>query len=158
MCKLAKSTDEKKMPFAVIVGDHPVYPLLLELKSENATRFSKILPFMGPFHIQMSYIYTIYKLFNGSGISDVLVVAGVIADGSVDQALRGKHYKCGVCCLRRFYETLIYHTLDKHLDGSALSADIKSFLAMLRKQANAKVEELEETFCFREQYRVKATH
>jgi len=82
MCKLAK-----KMPFAIIVGDHPVYVLMLELKSENEELFSKILPFMEPFHIQMSFIYTIYKRFKGSGISDVLVAARVTADGSVDQAL-----------------------------------------------------------------------
>ena len=36
MCKLIKSIAEKKMPFAVIVGDQPVYVLMLELKSENA--------------------------------------------------------------------------------------------------------------------------
>ena len=61
MCKLTNSIDEKKMPFAVIVGDHPVYVLMLELKSENDCLFSKILPFMGPFHIQMSFIYAITK-------------------------------------------------------------------------------------------------
>ena len=55
--------------------------------------FHKILPFMGPFHIQMSFIYAIYKRFNGSDISDVLVAAGVIAEGSVDQALCGKYFK-----------------------------------------------------------------
>jgi len=107
MCKLAKSIEEKKMPFAIIVGDHPVYVLMLELKSENEELFSEILPFMGPFHIQMSFIYTIYKRFKGSGISDVLVAAGVIADGSVDQALRGKHFNRAVRYLRLFYETLV---------------------------------------------------
>ena len=93
------------MPFAIIVSDHPIYVLMLELKSENSDLFSKIVPFMGPFHIQMSFIYAIYKRFKGSGLSDVLVTAGVIADGSVDQALRGKHFKRGVCCLRLIYET-----------------------------------------------------
>jgi len=32
MCKLAELIEEKSMPFAVIVGDHPVYVLMLELK------------------------------------------------------------------------------------------------------------------------------
>jgi len=67
MCKLTKSMEEK-MPFAIIVGYRPVYLLMLELKSENEELFSKILPFMGPFHIQMSFIYTIYKRFKGSGM------------------------------------------------------------------------------------------
>jgi len=63
----------------------------------------------------------IYKWFKGSGISDVLVAAGVISDGSVDQALRGKHFKLGSRCLRLFYETLIRHALNKRLEGSPLS-------------------------------------
>ncbi len=56
MCKLARAVKDKKMPFAIIVGDHPVYELLLELKSENSKLFSNILPFMEPFHIKMSFI------------------------------------------------------------------------------------------------------
>ena len=56
-------------------------------------RVSEILPFMAAFHIQISFIYTIYKWFKRSGISDELVAAGVISDGSVDQALLGKHFK-----------------------------------------------------------------
>ena len=137
LCKLAKAIDEKKMPFAIIVGDHPVYVLMLELKSENPQQFAKILPFMAAFHIQMSFIYTIYKRFHGSGISDVLVAAGVIADGSVDQALRGKHFKRGVRCLRLFYETLVHHALDKRLQGSPLSEEVKSALARLRHEIDA---------------------
>ena len=58
--------------------------------------------------------------------------AGVIADGSVDQALRGKHCKRGVRCLRLFYETLVHHALDKRLKGSQLSEKIKVCLLKLR--------------------------
>lgn len=137
LCKLAKAIEEKEMPFVIVVGDHPVYVLMLELKCENPDKFSKILPFMAAFHIQMSFIYTIYKRFHGCGISDVLVAAGVIADGSVDQALRGKHFKRGVRCLRLFYETLVHHALDKHLEGSPLSEEIKSSLAKLRHEIDA---------------------
>ena len=35
MTKMAKSIEQKSMSFAVIVGDHPVYKLILELKCEN---------------------------------------------------------------------------------------------------------------------------
>ena len=132
MHKLAKAVKGKKMPFAIIVGDHPVYALMLELKSENPQLFSDILPFMGPFHIQMSFINAIYKRFKGSGISDVLVAAGVVADGSVDQALRGKHFNRGVRCLRLFYETLVHHAVDRRLEGCPLSEEIKTSLTKLR--------------------------
>ncbi len=102
---------------------------MLELKSENAELFNKVLLFMGAFHIQMSFISTIYKRFKGSGLSDVLLAVSVIADGSVDQALCGKHFKWSVRCLRLFYETLIHHSIDKRLEEvrpALLSSDIQS--------------------------------
>ena len=146
LCKLAKSITEKRMPFAIIVGDHPVYVLMLELVNENVGLFNKITPFMGPFHIQMSFIYAIYKRFNGSGISDVLVAAGVIADGSVEQALRGKHFKRGMRCLKLFYEALIHLALNKRLEGGSLSDEIKTSLAKTREQNVANAEELIEAY------------
>ena len=133
---MAKLIEQKSMPFAVIVGDHPVYKLILELKSENPHTFLKLIPFVGPFHVQMSFIYSIYKRFKGSGIADVLVAAGVIADGSVDQALRGNHFKRGVRCLRLFYEILVHHALSKRLEGSSLSQEVKASLQTLRDLDN----------------------
>jgi len=61
MCKLAIAIEEKNMPFALLVGDQPVYVHLVDLKSANATNISKILPFMGPFHIQL-FSYHSYML------------------------------------------------------------------------------------------------
>ena len=114
-----------------------MYKMILELKSENPTKFSKHVPFIGAFHVQMSYIYAIYKRFKGSGISDLLVAAGVIADGSVDHALRGKHFNRGLRCLRLFYETLLHAALCRKLQGSSLSKNIKSSLQKLRVYSDA---------------------
>ena len=133
MDKLARSVKLKKMPFAVIVGDYPIYKLYIDLKSENPEKYAKLLPFMGPFHIQMSFIYCMYKRFQGSGIEDVLVAAGVVADGSCDQALRGKHFNRGVRCLRLFYEALVHHALNHRLEGTALSEEVKVSLKKLRE-------------------------
>ena len=86
----------KNIPSLFMVGDLPKYVHIVELKSENSVQFENIVPVLGPFHQQLSFIYCIYKRFRGSGIADVLVSAGVIAEGSVDQALRAKHYRRGV--------------------------------------------------------------
>ena len=67
-----------------------------------------------------------------------IIAAGVIADGSVDQALRGKHFNRGLRCLRLFYETLIHAALCKRLHESSLSEDIKSSLKKLRESSDAK--------------------
>jgi len=60
------------------------------------------------------------------------VAAGEIADGSVDQVLRGKHSNRGVRCLRLLYETLVHHALDKHVEGSPLSEEVQASFSKLR--------------------------
>ncbi|CAL8290916.1 unnamed protein product [Merluccius merluccius] len=40
-------------------------------------------------------------------LGDVLVAGRVIAESSVDRALKGKHYKRGLRCLRLMYEVLM---------------------------------------------------
>ena len=78
-------------------------------------------------------IYAIYKRYKGSGFADILVAAGVIAEGSVDQALRGKHYRRALRCLSLMYETLIHLLVNKNLAGLELDASIKTQLAVLRE-------------------------
>ena len=58
--------------------------------------------------------------------------SGVIADGSVDQSLRGKHVKRGFRCLQLFYETLVHHVIYKRLEGFPLSEEVKASLAKVQ--------------------------
>jgi len=93
MMKITKAIQRKDMPFAVVVGDQPVYTLLVEIKNEHPQEYESIILFLGPFHTQICMIYAIYKRYKRSGIADTLVASGIIAETSVDQALRGKHYR-----------------------------------------------------------------
>ncbi len=116
MDKLSTIIATKHMPFAFLVGDHPVYVLITLLKAENPNKYSGIVPFLGPFHTQCVMMSTIYKRYNGSELGDVLVAAGVVAEGSVDHALKGKHYKRGLRCLRLMYEALMSQLLQGRPD------------------------------------------
>ena len=80
------------MPFVQVVGDQPVYAFIVELKNENPSIFKQILPVLGSFHIQLSFMSAIYKRIQGSNIEDLLSDAGLITSGSVHKALKGKHY------------------------------------------------------------------
>ena len=53
----------------------------------------KIVPMLGPFHTQVAFITAISKRLEGSGHSDIFVSANIIADKSVDQAMRVKHFR-----------------------------------------------------------------
>ena len=75
--------------------------MLLSLKLRmSILKFELILPFLGTFHTKMSFMSAINKRFKGSGLAELLVAADVIAKGSVEQALKGKHYKRGVRSLK----------------------------------------------------------
>ena len=84
----------KRMPFAFLVEDHPVYVRITLLKAENLTLINCV-PFISPFHTQCVMMSAISKLYKGSVLGEILVAAGVITKGSVDRALKGKHYKRG---------------------------------------------------------------
>ena len=59
----------------------------------------------------------IYKRYKGSELGDVFVAGGVVAESSVDHALKGKHYKRGLCCLRLMYEALMSQLAKLRLAG-----------------------------------------
>ena len=61
MLKVKGAIERKHMLFAVVVGDQPVYTLLVEIRSEHPHEYSKIIPFLGPFHTHGCMIYAIYK-------------------------------------------------------------------------------------------------
>ena len=130
LCEVMEAVKLKNMPFIVICGDLPVYSSLVELCSENEEKSSKILPWLGQFHLEMSMMNAIYKRHHGSELDELLVIADAVAAGSVDQALKGKHYRCGLRCLRSWYECLIFQLLkDKYFN---LSYDVQKKLDILR--------------------------
>ena len=88
-----------------------MYVLITLLKAENPCKYHDIVPFLGPFHTQCAMMSAIYKRYKGSELREVLVVGGVVAEGSVDHALKGEHYKRGLRCLRLMYEALMSQLL-----------------------------------------------
>ena len=106
MTRMVSVIEEKNMPFVQLIGDQPVYTLIVQIKNEHAARFKNIIPVLGPFHTQCSFITAINKRFSGSGISDLIVSADIIAEKSIDQAFRAKHFRRIVRALQLVYESL----------------------------------------------------
>ena len=121
------------MPFSFLVGDLPTYKWILEFKTENLDKFLNVAPIIEVFNQQMSYIYVIYKRFLGSGISDLLVSASVIVEGSVNKALNRKHYRRGLRCIMLRREALIHKRLSIVLANESLSTENIHNLEVLKK-------------------------
>ena len=143
MVKLVKAMCEKNIPFSFLVGDMPTYKMIVQLKAENSELFRDIIPILDAFHQQMSYINAIYKRFKGSGMAATLVAAEVIVEGSVDQALRRKHYRRGMQCIVLWREILIHQRLRAILEHQELSEDVKENLDTLRNAFTETQEDLQ---------------
>jgi len=85
MMKITKAIQREGIPFAVVVGDQPVYTLLVEIKNKRQQVCENVTPFLDPFHTQSCMTYAIYKHCKGNHIADILVAAGVIAGPSLER-------------------------------------------------------------------------
>ena len=102
---------------------------MVELKYENKEKFRYVLPGLSPFHTQCSYIYAIFKRIEGSEVRDLVVKAGLIADGSVDQALKGKHYNRALRLYKLLYEALARIFINHgEENGLFLQDNLKDFI------------------------------
>ena len=113
MTCLLNIIEEKNIPFVLLNRDQPVYTLIVQLRNENKEKFNKIIPILGPFHTQVAFITAIAKRFEGSGLSDIFVSASIIADKSVDQAMRRKHFRRIGRALQLTYEALQQRVLNR---------------------------------------------
>ncbi|KAL8575003.1 hypothetical protein ACOMHN_064534 [Nucella lapillus] len=137
MDKLSTIITTKRMPFAFLVGDHPVYVLVTLLKAENPNKYRDIVPFLGPFHTQCVMMSAIYKRYKRSELGEILVAGGVIAEGSVDHALKGKHYKRGLRCLRLMYEALMSQLVQGRITPD-LGGETRENIRILRNTSLSK--------------------
>ena len=146
MLKAVDVAEKKKMPFIQFVGDQPVFTLIVELKAENPEVFVRIVPVLGPFHTQMAFMSAIYKRFQESGIEDVLVTAGLIAEGSVQQALKGKHYNRALRIYKLLYEALVRLLIRSGSEhGITIPNDINFMIEIIR---NLELDAVDRLFTF----------
>ena len=89
MLKLNRMIIVKKLPFVQLVGDQPICAPITPFHNKNIGSSDNIIPV---FLIQSVFISSNNKRCAGSGLPDITVLTGTIADISVDQAIRGKHY------------------------------------------------------------------
>lgn len=76
----------------VVVLDQAIYAKALEVKWKRADEFKSVVLRMGAFHVACVFLAVIGKRFAGSGLRDLMLESGVVAEGSLQGVLSGKHY------------------------------------------------------------------
>lgn len=88
--EIAKECSQKNL---IVVYDMAIAIKAFKIQSELApSPFDDLFIFIGPFHTELSYFKAVGKLIVDSGICSLLVQSGLLANGSVNGFLTGKHF------------------------------------------------------------------
>ena len=99
--------DHLKLSSIVCVFDQSIFAKAMEIKWKNSEKYKDCIIMLGTFHTIMMFMAIIYKRFKDAGLKDVMIQSGVLAEGSVDQALSGKMYNRGIRAYKLMYEALL---------------------------------------------------
>ena len=75
-------------------------------KLERSIKIPKVYPDDGNFYLHMVFMSILNKRFGDAGLGDALSQSSIVAEGSVDSALRGKSYDHSIQLYKIYYEAL----------------------------------------------------
>ena len=132
--KLANQLELESM---VVVFDQAIYAKAQIIRWKDPEIIKKLVIRLGEFHTMMSYLGILGKRFGVAGLQDIIVEAGIVAVGSINGVLSGKHYNRAM----RVHK-LVYEALER--------LRFKAFMDSLSKEdeecVRSKIQRLQESF------------
>ena len=133
MERALKIIDQLHLVAMVCVFDQTIYSKACEIKWKEAEKSQNYVLMLEIFHLLMMYTGILNKRFSVSGLKDALIQSSIIAEGSIDSALRGKCYNRGVRLYKTAYESLLCLVLLEVMTD--LSPEIENHLSTLLHKA-----------------------
>ncbi len=120
--RLAKeATQEVQQEYTITTFDLGVcmkaYPVVLN----DPDRYTKHIILIGTFHLTCAYFLMIGKKMEATGLTDVLLEAGLVGSGTVYGVLSGKNYSRAMVCHKTVLESLERLLLKQYLDSRGKS-------------------------------------
>ena len=94
--KRIQIADKLELEAIVIVMDPAIYSKAQLIRWKNAQFMKKLVICLGAFHTAMSFLGCIGKRFRDAGLQDILSELQVVATGSMNGVISGKHYNRAV--------------------------------------------------------------
>jgi hypothetical protein len=85
---------------------HRQESLVIRKNWNQPKKFEDHIIMIGTFHVVCAYFKMIGKKMEGTGLSDILLEAGLIGSGSVTGVMTGKHYSRAMHCHKILLEAL----------------------------------------------------
>ena len=101
----------------VVVMDEAVYAKAQWIRWTNDMFQSRLVLRLGEFHVIMSFLGVIGKRFQDGGLRDILIESNIIAEGSVNGVLSGKHYYRSIRSMKIIYEAIYSLDITAFLDS-----------------------------------------
>ena len=100
------ATQEVQQRYTIITFDLGVCMKAYPITWNNPERYQNHIILIGTFHLACGFMKMLGKKMDGSGLSDVLLEAGLIGSGSLQGVLSGKHYDRALHCHKVLTEAL----------------------------------------------------
>ncbi|CAB3994854.1 Hypothetical predicted protein [Paramuricea clavata] len=137
LCRGREIKNKLQLNAVACVFDQAFYAKAMEVLWKQKEQFEGLFLMMGGFHLLMTLLAIIGDRFGDAGLRNVAVHSEVIAEGSIDSVLNGKHYNRGVRLHKIMYEAMTKLLLDDfenclHEDSLELLSDHKTQLDQLK--------------------------
>ena len=101
----------------------------------NDSYYDRFILRLGEYHVIMSFLSTISKIFEDGGLKDVFIESGIVSEGSIKGVMSGKHYNRSLLCHKTMYEALQRLRFEEFFDSldNESQEDISSFVVTMKK-------------------------
>lgn len=108
--------DKLNYPYVVLTVDQQLHIKLLDVKWSSPIFQERLVLMMGGFHIACNYMKAIGQHMACTGLAEMWVESGVLAEGSAQKVLNGKAYAKGMRIHKLTYQALWRILLPRFLD------------------------------------------
>ncbi|CAH1645610.1 unnamed protein product [Spodoptera littoralis] len=84
--------DECSEDYMEVTYDLAIAKVALQLQSAEKPKYNNLFIHLGSFHIMMAYFKAVGKFIDNSGLTNIMENAEILANGSVNCFITGKHY------------------------------------------------------------------
>lgn len=92
MLRSLRVAEEANMPFHPVTYDLAVAVKAYSIQSLESPIFDKLVILLGPFHIELAFFGGLGTYIADSGLEYILTESNILAEGSLNGFLHGKHY------------------------------------------------------------------
>ena len=131
-------------------ADQAIYSKMVMMMWLDQKKYEKLVPLIGGFHTLLVFLKIIYKKYGCLGLDQWWVAGGAIMEGSVAQAIEGRHYYRGIGLHKQSMNALLRCKIQKNVSSDAT---LKKAILNLRIQTNPECRKnLLDLDCFKTYY------